>query len=154
MGEGTRTRQAAIHPLITESMTTACRVRLVLKPTDAGGRDRRTVEGMVLDLVEGRDGRLRLRVGIPTGSGDPVEVRVLLESVEKVEKVESDHDAKPSGPPRKATLAFGSTDSLRATVPPAPVTASPTPVKPGTDVWASDVTPSAGNKLPDKPGPK
>ncbi|MEI8254442.1 MAG: hypothetical protein WCJ30_02095 [Deltaproteobacteria bacterium] len=98
-------------------------MRLVLRPIDSGDRRERTVEGIVLAILEGRDGRARLRMGIPTGSGDPVEVRVLLEGIERVERIDG-QPIEASSPPggvsrpatgahRRATLSFGSESGVR-----------------------------------------
>ncbi len=117
MGD-TQSRAPVLDPLIAESSRSGIRVRLVLRASEGDERRERTVEGIVLAILQGRDGRPRLRMGIPTGSGDPVEVRVLLEGIERVERidgqpVESSSPptgvAKPStGPHRRATLSFGS----------------------------------------------
>ena len=112
-----------MHPLIAESSRSGTRIRLVLRASDGDTRVR-IVEGIVLAVSNGRDGRARLRMGIPTGSGDPVEVRVLLEGVVSVERVDGDH--RPSGNPtpsdgtqahgtRRATIAFGSDSGIQRT---------------------------------------
>jgi len=115
----TNSRMPAMHPLIVASSRTGIRVRLVLRQTDGESRPARIVEGIVLSVTDGRDGRPRLRMGIPTGSGDPVEVRVLLESIDHVEAVDapvtpSAGTMRPTtGAHRRATIAFGSDSGIR-----------------------------------------
>lgn len=119
MGD-TNTRLPALDPLIADSVRNGTRVRLVLRQSEGDAHPARIVEGIVLAIVAGRDGRSRIRMGIPTGSGDPVEVRVLLDSIDRVERVES--TATPSGgvqrsktgAHRRPTLAFGSGSDIQA----------------------------------------
>ena len=89
-----------LDPLLVRSLRERIRVRIHLRMTERDTRSVRSVEGVVLEVLDGRDGRARLRVGIPTGSGEPVEVRVLLESVESVERVAVDEE-----PPKRPTMA-------------------------------------------------
>jgi hypothetical protein len=118
MGE-TFSRLPALDPLLAESSRSGIRIRLVLRHRDGESRPARLVEGIVLAIASGRDGRVRLRMGIPTGSGDPVEVRVLLDSVDHVERVDATATASggvvsPTGPHRRATIAFGSDSGIRS----------------------------------------
>lgn len=116
MGD-TNTRLPVLDPLLAQSARDGIRVRLVLRQSEGDAHPARIVEGIVLEAVMGRDNRTRLRMGIPTGSGDPVEVRVLLQSIERVERVDAPTvDDAPSPRPdsiRRPTLAFGSDHSIR-----------------------------------------
>jgi hypothetical protein len=103
-----------------------------LRGPEGDNRPARVVEGVVLEISTGRDGRTRLRIGIPTGSGDPVEVRVLLDGIERVELAteETAVQRRPTtdttrGPVRRETLAFGAPEPRDSGVrlsrePPAP----------------------------------
>jgi hypothetical protein len=120
MGD-TNTRLPLLDPLLAQSARDGTRVRLVLRQTDGDAHPARIVEGIVLEVVTGRDNRPRLRMGIPTGSGDPVEVRVLLHGVERVERVDAPpsaaEPATPRSAARRATIAFGTDPSIQRGVP-------------------------------------
>jgi hypothetical protein len=94
-----------IDPLLAESRREGTRVRVFVRDKSVGER---IIEAIVIEVLEGRDGRARLRLAIPTGSGDPVEIRVLLESVSSVERIEAPVSATNSEPRlARATLGFG-----------------------------------------------
>jgi hypothetical protein len=95
--------------VLTEAARARSAARVYLRELDRAGRPTRIVEGVVLDVSDGRDGRTRARFSIPTGSGEPVEIRVLVEGIERAESLvgrEPDASAA-SGLVRRPTLEFG-----------------------------------------------
>jgi hypothetical protein len=96
-------RLRSIHPLLAESHVRAIRVRISLR--DSAGRVDRAIEGVVAEIATGKDGRARVRVSVPTGSGDPVDVRVLLETIDNVEIVSSADDLRASVVPVQTSRA-------------------------------------------------
>lgn len=74
-----------ILAVLTEAARDSGMVRVTLVEPHTPDRPPRIVEGRVLAVADGRDGRTRVRIAIPTGSGEPVEVRLLVESIADAE---------------------------------------------------------------------
>jgi hypothetical protein len=85
MGDRSQWILASVHRLLSDAARDGARVRVYIANTEGHGRPARVVEGVVVAVADGRDGRPRVRLRIPTGTEDPVEVRVLLDGIEHAE---------------------------------------------------------------------
>jgi hypothetical protein len=127
--ETTMPGEDATSAQITESINRAMRqgqrIRMVLRANAGDPRSERVVEGVPLEVAAGRDGRARVRVGIATGTGDPVEVRVLLTGIERVDDV-AEEPSEVTRPPtgerpvtaRRQTLQFGQVANSQSAIRP------------------------------------
>jgi hypothetical protein len=114
-------RLDAIHGVLTDAARTATTVRVLLRDK-LPERPARIVEGVVLEVADGRDGRTRVRIAIPTGAGDPVEVRVLVESIDEAVVVGEGVPASPRRITRTLSTAMPQQRPSSSLVPPRPAT--------------------------------
>jgi hypothetical protein len=120
MGLLPQLRLDAILAVLTEAARTMTNVRIVLRESTAANRPARIVEGVVCDVSDGRDGRTRVRLAIPTGAGDPVEVRILIESIDEAIALASEAAAS-AGPSEPQThVSERMLRAPRTSVPPSP----------------------------------
>src|SRR4051812_37714010 len=108
MSEAFLVKLDEILAVLTEAARAQSTVRVFLREPDGSERPPRIVEGQVIEVADGRDGRTRVRFAIPTGSGEPVEVRVLVEGIDHAEATaraaNSDEPFRStSGPVRRPT---------------------------------------------------
>ncbi len=72
---------------LAEAQRTHRRVRVILQSTAKGDATVRVVEGFAVEIANGSDGKARVRVAVPIGSGEPIEVRLELAMISVVQSV-------------------------------------------------------------------
>jgi hypothetical protein len=72
---------------LAEAQRSHRRVRVVLRNAAEADATVRVVEGFAIEIVHGADGKVRVRMGVPVGSGEPIEVRLELSTIAVVQFV-------------------------------------------------------------------
>ncbi len=109
MAVAARALRSEILGTLTEASAFRRAVRVLLDDPAKSARAHREIEGIAIELSEGRDGRVRARLAIAAGSGEPVEVRVLVEGVARVDRIDlpgSNPWPAESGPQRRPSSSM------------------------------------------------
>lgn len=88
MADSTGSYDVTMLRALMEAHRTRARVRLLLRKTTPGDATVRSVEGYAVEIATGTDGKARVRMSVPMGGGEPIEVRLELASIAMVQTVE------------------------------------------------------------------
>jgi hypothetical protein len=72
---------------LSEAQRRQTRIRVLLRSTAPGDATVKVVEGFAVEISSGADGKPRVRMAVPVGHGDPIEVRLELASIAMVQLV-------------------------------------------------------------------
>lgn len=81
MAGSTGAHDITILRTVADAQRTQRRIRLVLRSGAQADATVRVVEGYAVEITNGADGKPRVRVSVPVGTGEPIEVRLELAAI-------------------------------------------------------------------------